>query len=226
MDGFEDVQRAIRYVADYWIKRKWAFLNEANEEFVAFVDPAFYHRECLMPDEVASVNMCFTEWALFERPLRCGKTPLQILRDNPPANAPEGLGTILDAVDSSQLFSRFAICDKDTANGMTVLRDVRTNRRYDVLDSHICSMGHWETGTIAVRIASVRDVWQTVGQVYLYDHVPAWENVIDGPGEMHPEDYLCKPEAEHAGFYLRLLRDILGIDGRYHESARVKGRAA
>ena len=226
MDGFEDVQRTMRYVADYWIKRKWTFLNEANEEFVSFVDPAFYYQECLTPDEVATVSMCFTEWVLFERPLRRGKTPLQILRDEPPRDAPEGVADILRAVDASQEFSRFAICDKDVASGMVILRDVRTDRRYDVLDPHICAMEHWDVGTVAVRIACVRGMWQPVGQVYLYDHVPARENVIDGPGEIHPEDCLCKPEAEYASFYLRLLRDILGIDGRYHKSARVRGRAA
>lgn len=219
-------ERAVRYMADYWVKRKWSFLNQANEEFVSFVDPAVLYKECLTEEDVVLINMCFTEWALFERPVRRGRTPLQVLADTPPAGMPEGFAGALRQIDESQLFSRFAILDKDRQAGVAVLRDCRTDRRYDVIAPRICSVDRWHDGSIGVRIGCVDGTWQVVGQVHIYDIASPDTYVADGPGEMHPEDYLRKPEAEFAGFYMRLVRDVLGIEGRYHQSARARASAA
>lgn len=226
MNHYEQAEAAVQYVADYWVKRKWTFLNQANEEFVDFVDPAAYYKECLTQSEIAMLNMCFTEWVLFERPLRRGRTPLQLLIDMVPADMPDGAADILRQIDDTQLFSRFAILHKDLSTGMATLRDVRTDKRYEVHAPHICEVEHWDRGSIGVRIACVDDAWQVVGRVHMYDHADADAYVADGPGEMHPEDFICKPEAEFASFYLRLARDVLGIDGRYHETARAREAAA
>ena len=226
MGNYQDVKDAVQFAAEWWVKRKWTFLNEANEEFMEFVDPAVCYQDCLTEGDVVYLNMCFTEWVLFERPLRRGRTPLQMLADEPPSDAPAGAADVLRQIDETQLFSRFAIKDKDRETGMVVLVDVRTDRRYDVYDPHICEVEHWVDGSIGVRIACVDGAWQAVGQVYLYDRSTPSAYQSDGPGEMHPEDYLRKPEAEFAGFYMRLVRDVIGVEGRYHESMRAKEVAA
>ena len=196
MGNYQDVKDAVQFAAEWWVKRKWTFLNEANEEFMEFVDPAVCYQDCLTEGDVVYLNMCFTE------------------------------ADVLRQIDETQLFSRFAIKDKDRETGMVVLVDVRTDRRYDVYDPHICEVEHWVDGSIGVRIACVDGAWQAVGQVYLYDRSSPSAYQSDGPGEMHPEDYLRKPEAEFAGFYMRLVRDVIGVEGRYHESMRAREVAA
>ena len=46
------------------------------------------------------------------------------------------------------------------------------------------------------------------------------------PARCIPKTSLIKPEAEFMGFYMRMLRDTFGIEGRYHESARLREVAA
>lgn len=226
MSAYSDVERAVDEAATYWIARKWAFLNQANEEFMTFVDPAVCYKDCLQENDVAMVNMCFSEWALFERPLRRGLTPLEVFVDTPPVGTDARTVDLLRQVIATQFFSRFAILDKDTQSHIAVLRDVRTDRRYDVFTPRVCNNERWHRGSIAMRIACADGAWQAVGQVYLYDVAPVQSDAVDGPGEMHPEDYLIKPEAEFMGFYMRMLRDTFGIEGRYHESARLREVAA
>lgn len=226
MSAYSDVERAVDEAATYWIARKWAFLNQANEEFMTFVDPAVCYKDCLQENDVAMVNMCFSEWALFERPLRRGLTPLEVFVDTPPVGTDARTVDLLRQVIATQFFSRFAILDKDALSHIAVLRDVRTDRRYDVFTPRVCNNERWHRGSIAMRIACADGAWQAVGQVYLYDVAPVQSDAVDGPGEMHPEDYLIKPEAEFMGFYMRMLRDTFGIEGRYHESARLREVAA
>lgn len=132
----------------------------------------------------------------------------------------------LDQAVRTQFFSRFLIRGKDRETGMVALTDVRTDRRYDVLDSHVCEVDRWQDGAIAMRIAQIDGLWRTVGVVHLYDRSCPADVSPDGPGEVHPEDLIRKPEVTQVSFYLRLLRDILGIEGRYHNTVRSVGDAA
>lgn len=220
MDRYEDVERCVDEMADYWMKRKWVFLEQANEEFIDFVDPAVFYQECLRPEDVMLINLCFTEWVLFERPVLGRRTPLSVYVEGVVASRGDSASDILRQVADTQFFSRFAILDKDRARGVAALRDLRTDRRYDVHDPGLCARDEWFDGSVALRIAAIDDVWQMVGRVRLYDHAAPELTAHDGPGEVHPEDRLRRSEMDEAGFYLRLIRDTLGVEGRYHATAR------
>ena len=66
-----------------------------------------------------------------------------------------------------------------------------------------------------------RRLWVPLANTRLYDRAAPADTALDGPGFFHPEDRVRKPEAEHASFYLRLVRDIIGIDGRYRHTATI-----
>lgn len=206
-------------MAAYWATRKHEFLWLAGDLFLGFVDPACrYGEEPLTTEE--QLNMIFTEWMLYEFPFYDGRTPLKEYLVHPPHTAHEHERAILAQVACTQFFSRFEIRAKDHATGMCALVDARTAQRYDVLDPRICTTDRWQTGTIALRIACVRGTWLPVGQTVFYDRAAPRETASDGPGSFHPEDRIRKPWAEQAGFYLRLVRDVLGIDGRYRATSR------
>ena len=160
------------------------------------------------------VNMCFTEWVLFERPLREGKTPLQLYVETPPEGTLESTVDHLRQIDETQFFARFAILDKEPETSRAMLLDVGTDRRYEVCDGALCKNARWRNGTIAERIACVDGLWQVVGQVHLYDRADPDATRVDGPGALHPDDLRAEDMCE-AGLFLRLVRDVLGVDGRY-----------
>ena len=125
----------------------------------------------------------------------------------------------LTAIADTQFFSRFEILGKDTERLICTLRDVCDNARYAVYDPYLCSVERWNTGTIAERIARVDGMWRGIGRVHLYDRAPHEATDEDGPGMFHPEDRTRKPEGAYLGFYLRLVRDIAGREGRYRAGA-------
>ena len=166
-------------------------------------------------------NMAFTDWLLFERPYYHGKTLLELYVDEPPASiSPASFGR-LKQVRDTQHFSRFGILDKDPATGMVVLKDTRTDRRFDAYDPHIVQKEHWNDGAIAVRLACVDDVWLTAGQLYLYDIARLSDTTVDGPGAVHPEDLEDGFDTSCISFFLRLVRDIMGAQGRYVKSLNI-----
>ena len=95
-----------------------------------------------------------------------------------------------------------------------MLLDVGTDRRYEVCDGALCKNARWSNGTIAERIACVDGLWQVVGQVHLYDRADPDATRVDGPGALHPADLRAEDMCD-AGLFLRLVRDVLGVDGRY-----------
>ena len=121
----------------------------------------------------------------------------------------------------TQYFSRFGILDKDPANGMVALKDTRADLRFDVYDPHIVQKEHWSDGAIAVRLACVDDVWLTAGQLYLYDIARLSDTAVDGPGAVHPEDLQDGFDTSCVSFFLRLVRDIMGAQGRYVKSLNI-----
>lgn len=209
-----EIAREVAQMADYWGERRGDWRDDAADEFERIVMPA-----CLRepdPDfrQIQLVNMCFTEWVLFERPLRGGETPLGLYIEAAPLGTTEPMLGRLGQIADTQFFSRFAILDKDAELGRVLLRDVRTDRRYEVFDEVLCANPRWRGGTIAERIARIDGEWHVVGQVHLYDRAAPEATLVDGPGEVHPDDPRAG-EMRDAGIFLRLARDVLGLDGRY-----------
>lgn len=225
MDEMTEVGHDIDRMCAYWIARKLDWRSKASEEFERLVCPQAFFELNPGRARLDAVNLCFTEWALFERPLRQGRTPLQLYVDH----APDGVDTAtvarLRQVEQTQFFSRFAILSKDGESGMARLRDVRTDRVYEVLDPYLCANGRWRDGTIAERLACVEGVWQVVGRARLYDRATPEQTAHDGPGEAHPEDR-GDPYLRDASYFVRLVRDVMGLGGRFAPSlaAYVEGR--
>ena len=165
----EAVGNDIADMAHFWMLRKFQFLEPAREQFEIIVDPWLSYCEEPSQNEIMAYNMAFTDWLLFERPYRHGKTLLELYVDEPPASLSPASLKRLERVRDTQYFSRFGILDKNPASGMVVLKDTRTDHRFDVYDPHIVQKEHWNDGAIAVRLACVDDVWLTAGQLYLYD---------------------------------------------------------
>lgn len=215
------IERAIDRAGMYWQERKEEVLEEANVVFLGFVDPAFLYGEPpMVPHE--TVSLLFTEWLVFDFPALGDETPFTWCAKHPHelgADVPADERRCLRAVARTQFFSRFEILEKDAESGMCTFRDVCDGRRYDVHSPFVCAKESWRRGTVAVRIARFNRVWYDVGRVHLYDRATLEETGTDGPGMFHPEDRARRPEAEFVGFYLRLIRDVIGIDGRYRETA-------
>lgn len=217
----EAVGNDIADMAHFWMLRKFQFLEPAREQFEIIVDPWLSY--CAEPsqNEIMAYNMAFTDWLLFERPYRHGKTLLELYVDEPPASLSPASLKRLEQVRDTQYFSRFGILDKDPANGMVALKDTRADLRFDVYDPHIVQKEHWSDGAIAVRLACVDDVWLTAGQLYLYDIARLSDTAIDGPGAVHPEDLEDGFDTSRISFFLRLVRDIMGAQGRYVKSLNI-----
>lgn len=222
MDLYETVAADLFEMAQYWIARKVEFLGAAAAEFERAVDPAIYYVADPSHEQMIAYNQAFTEWALFERELRDGTTPLQLFSaEQPIALAPEVYDR-LRQVARSQYFSRFSIESKDVERGVSVLVDTRSGLRYEVLDSHLTEVEHWRDGVIAERIACVDGKWVGVGQLYLYDIAPAASAGDDGPGAVHPEDLGGRVDTGNLCFFLRLVRDVMGASGRYTPTMKIR----
>lgn len=214
------VARDIDRFASYWQLRKFQFIDAVGDEFTRIVQPAASLDEGSSNEELFLVSLAMTEWFLFERPHEGGKTPLDLYVERRPAGVSAAALRRLRQVARTQFFSRFSIVSKCPRTCMAVLEDTREAVRYDVYDEHLCRVDRWRDGVIAERIGYVDGLWQLVGRLHLYDRAPASATAGDAPGDVHPEDADLAPYWERAGFYLRLLRDCLGVDGRYRATAR------
>ncbi len=111
-------------MAEYWGERREGWRDAAADEFERIVMPA-----CLYGPEqdfrrLQMVNMCFTEWVLFERPLREGKTPLQLYVETPPEGTLESTVDHLRQIDETQFFARFewVLFERPLREGKTPLQ--------------------------------------------------------------------------------------------------------
>ena len=198
----EAVGNDIADMAHFRMLRKFQFLEPAREQFEIIVDPWLSY--CTEPsqNEIMAYNMAFTDWLLFERPYRHGKTLLELYVEEPPTSLSPAALKRLEPVRDTQYFSR-------------------SDRRFDVYDPHIVQKEHWSDGAIAVRLACVDDVWLTAGQLYLYDIARLSDTAVDGPGAVHPEDLQDGFDTSCISFFLRLVRDIMGAQGRYVKSLNI-----
>ena len=194
----EAVGNDIADMAQFWMLRKFQFLEPARTQFEVIVDPWLSYCEEPSQNEIMAYNMAFTDWLLFERPYYHDKTLLELYVDEPPTSLSPASLRRLEQV-----------------------RDTRTDRRFDVYDPHIVQKEHWREGAIAVRIACVDDIWLTAGQLYLYDIARLSDTAVDGPGAVHPEDLEDGFDTSCISFFLRLVRDIMGAQGRYVKSLNI-----
>lgn len=225
MDRDSKALWAVKYAADLLHDEVAAAIDAAFDEFVDYIDPAALYRTRPSERDFMAIEMCFSEWLITERPLRRGLSPLQLAAATPPSDAPGETADLLREVASSQFFSRFAIESKDREQGAATLVDVRTGERYEVLAPRICAIEHWSDGSIALRIARAGGRWQEAGRVNLYDRCAPGPVTEESAGEIHPEDGEL-PEALRSSYYLRLVRDLMGIDGHYRSTARIVGAVA
>lgn len=84
MDEMTEVGHDIDRMCAYWSARKLDWRSKASEEFERLVCPQAFFELNPGRARLDAVNLCFTEWALFERPLRQGRTPLQLYVDHAP----------------------------------------------------------------------------------------------------------------------------------------------
>lgn len=202
-----------------------AVIDVAFEEFVGYIDPAVLYVRRPSERDFMAIEMCFSEWLMVERPLHDGLTPLQLAAEMSPESVAAADVRALKEVAASQFFSRFAICDKDAQTGVASLCDVRSGACYEVLAPHVCENDRWSDGSIALRIAYVDGRWQEAGKVNLYDRCEPKPVTPLSAGEVHPDDEDL-PEALLASYYLRLVRDLMGIDGLYRKTAHIVDAAA
>ena len=219
MGVYERVQADLRGMARYWQLRKFQYLDRASEEFALLVDPEPFGGAEAAPSDIMLMNVCFTEWLLLERCLRDGKTPLELYVAARPVHAGARSIERLGQVARTQLFSRFDILDRDRAAGVTVLRDTFTGRRHDVADPRLLETERWREGVIGMRIAQVDGAWVHAGVTHLYDVAPSAKTRGQGPGEVPVEGELW-PALGDMTLFLRILRDVLGAEGRFRDTAR------
>ncbi|MDD6944822.1 MAG: hypothetical protein PUI67_04185, partial [Collinsella sp.] len=82
----EAVGDDIAGMAQFWMLRKFQFLESARTQFEVIVDPWLSYCEEPSQNEIMAYNMAFTDWLLFERPYYHGKTLLELYVDEPPAS--------------------------------------------------------------------------------------------------------------------------------------------
>ena len=220
--AYDTVAREIADMAAYWGERKADWLDAAAEEFDELVEPFTFHRLEATRREIHGVNGLFTEWALFEWNMLDGKTPLERYIELRPGGVGAQTLERLQQIARTHLYSRFAILGKDRGSGMVRLADTRTACSFEVCDPRVCAIDRWSDGTVAARIAQVDGMWQTISQVHLYDVARPEDTAVDGPGAVHPEDAGRAPDTADMSFFVRMLRDTIGMSGRYASTLRLR----
>ena len=74
---------------------------------------------------------------------------------------------------------------------------------------------------LAARLARGADVWPTAGLRYLYDIARLSDTAVAGPGAVPPEDLEDGFDTTCISFFLRLVRDVMGAQGRYVKSLNI-----
>lgn len=227
-------------MAAYWEARKERFIGAANDEFLGVVNPdAAYGDE---PDErrLRCLSLCFTEWLLFERSIGTAGTLLsQYLAYRPRRAGIQALRRLAEVRDT-QFFARFRVHGREPAEGLVELQDTGTERDYTVYDPHLARLHPWRDRAVSQRIARVGGAWIFVGKTRFVDRSPVPRGVrdplgegdgaADGQADGHGGAEAGSPQGMPAWrrmavkpcYYLRLLRDVVGVDGRYSQGARFR----
>ena len=132
--------------------------------FSMLVDPELYYQDRVGADQVAYVNLIYSEWFLFDFKLEGGLSLIEEAAIDDP--------TIADYA-SSQFYSRFWVTKQDRRRGVITLRDMHTQDEFEVWDRKAACRRAWRKGTLGTRIARVGDVWVTAGKTSLHDNAPS-----------------------------------------------------
>lgn len=173
--------------------------------FETFVDPEVCH--ALERDAQAEMqcDMAFTEWMLFDFEPDAGMTLMKrAARRN----------REFSEFTKTQFYSRFWVIEQHPKKGWSILRDTSTNIDYRVYDETIAQRRKWRKGTLGVRIARVKGVWYTAGQVYLHDNAKSKpQPPSKDKGKRRCNDPLA---------FLINVEQVIGHCGSYRESARIE----
>lgn len=230
MSAMDELDKDLFAVFRRWEDREAEYFERSRLAFEEAVRPAAYYERKPDPRFIVQANMAYTEWFLFEFGLAGGKTPLELFVERPPdGTRAERLGR-LEQVAQTQRFSRFAIRDKRVETGELGVVDLRTGERLVVRNERACQMRTWRDGTLGQRIARVEGEWLLVGQTLLYDRA-SYEPLSErGPGDlegmiavaMGPEGPTFVPREPTGSYFLDVLRDVIGIDGPYRSTLRLR----
>lgn len=202
------VENVMGEVAHFWQLRKFQFIEEATDFWMDAVAP----KECLGDENpnlrtALTLNQFFTEWLLFEMPYQESTlVGITAQRDEISAESRD----VLKQIAETQRFSSFKMQWLNPDTSMVQLRDVYSGKCYIVESAHLADKAGWLEGTVSCRIAYVDGGWCCPGQVFLHD-TAEWD-------EVDQSNYVS---ADPCGYYVGLCREVLGINGKYQNSARL-----
>ena len=218
MDAGQRVERDMREVYDYWARGPRRLIARANQWFMQAVRPAVAYAEEPGQEEIDLVRQCFMEWFAYECVLDNGLTPLETYVASEAVHDESDRLDRLGQVESTNLFSQFAIDGKDAEAGTSSLRDIYTGVSYLVHDARLARTERWLPGfTVAMRIASVDGAWCFAGLTHLVDRAP----YVPGSGYLLGMGYGGeRGDGAPEGLFLRAVTDLIGVDGRMRPTAR------
>lgn len=227
----ELVGRDLFMVFERWEDREAEYFDRSREEYERFVRPTVCYEEFPDPEVMKHVNICYTEWFLFEFLLARGMTPLELFVDEPPAGVSEACLDRLDQVAVTEAFSRFAIREKHLPGDRVRLYDLRAMREVIVRLPVVNRRSTWDDGTLSLRVARVDDEWVGVGKTLFYDRSPLVDEMEPGPGERDACCILAQADegwhyvhhAPSSSYYLNFVHELIGIDGSCADSFRIVG---
>ena len=155
-----------------------------------------------------TLNQFFTEWLLFEMPYQESTlVGITAQRDEISAESRD----VLKQIAETQRFSSFKMQWLNPDTSMVQLRDVYSGKCYIVESAHLADKAGLLEGTVSCRIAYVDGSWCCPGQVFLHD-TAEWD-------EVDQSNYVS---ADPYGYYVGLCREVLGQDGKYRKSLRLR----
>ena len=192
--------------------------ERARDHFVAFVDPAAYYKPYPTVAEINAVNSAFTEWVLFD--FDFAQAAAAERAGEPLPEAPQTLveayaqgDATVEELARTQFFSTFWVIAQDPKRKLSVMRETRTCRDFEVSCDLISTRRNWTSGTVNARIASVGGRWVSCGRCLSHDSAPSEPQ----PACMTQTD----PERDSSRF-IELVRELEGVTGRFVATARAE----
>lgn len=235
MSVHDEVSKDLEALFNRWYDRDEEYFERSRTEFELCVDPLVCYEESPTEREIIQMNVCYTEWFLFEFNMRGGSSPLELTaREGFPgkgrgdeARSYRRMDRLVQLADT-QYFSRFLIKRKVPARECAHLVDLFTGEELLVHSKLICDKDHWGKGSLGMRVACVDGEWMDVGQSIFYDRAPIEECEIETPDELEgrtemmlmPDGRNVLRRAASTSYYLNFLHDVIGLGGRYTESCR------
>lgn len=220
MGIYGEVEQDMLRVFERWANREAPYFESSRRAFEAAVRPRACYAANPSQLEVEHMNLCYTEWFLFEYPLRGERSPLECFVGNPPADVSDSRLARLRELSETQRFARFAIRDRSVETGDLLLVDLASGAELPVHAGRACRRRSWREGTLSMRVARVDGLWMHVGRSLFYDRSPA-DAVGGGAAPAVSEGWGVVGREPGKSAYLRFLHDVIGLGGAYAHTARV-----